>query len=115
MRSLPRISITAHGLIELVGGLLLLIAAFALDLGGAGTMLTFAAGAMVAGVGLTASETLPISAHQALDRALAVGLAVAAVACALSGGALAAVVLLSASATILTLEATTHWSRAIRR
>lgn len=115
MRSLPRISLGAHGLVELVAGLALTVAALVLDLGGAGTVLVFATGVALAGVGLGAADSLPLSAHQALDRTLVVALAAGAVALAAAGGGLAAVLLLVTAGTVLVLEATTRWSRPIAR
>lgn len=115
MRILPRISLPAHGLLELVAGLALLISALALDLGGAGTLLVFATGAAVAGVGLGAADALPLSVHQSLDRTLTVLMSAAAVGCAVAGSGLAAVILLAAAAGILALEATTRWSRPLPR
>jgi hypothetical protein len=114
MRFLPRISLTTHGVLELVAGLSLTLAALVLDLGGAGTLLVFAAGVALAGIGLGAIDALPLSAHQSLDRTLVVALAAAAIGCALADGAVAAVILLGTSTAILALEAGTRWSRPSR-
>jgi hypothetical protein len=107
-----RISLPTHGLVELVAGLALIGAAFVLDLGTTGALLTFVAGALVTGVGLGAADTLSLSAHESLDRVLAIALAAGAIAAALAGGAVAAVVLLAASATQLALTGVTRWTRA---
>src|SRR3954452_4745726 len=93
-----RIPVHIHGVVELLAGLALLVAAFALDLGTAGTILLFAAGVTLAGVGFGAAETLPLAVHQSLDRGLVVALSIASVIAALDGGELAAGVLLLASA-----------------
>jgi hypothetical protein len=109
---MKRISLPTHGLVELTAGLALVIAALALDLGTVGVLLTFAAGVLIAGVGLGATDTLSLSAHESLDRLLAIALAAGSIASALSGSGLAAAVLLAAAATQLTLTGLTRWSRA---
>jgi hypothetical protein len=106
-----RISLPTHGLVELTAGLALVVSAFALDLGTAGALMTFAAGALITGLGLGATDTLSLSAHESLDRLLATVLAAGAIVAALAGSGIAAVVLLAASATQLTLTGVTRWSR----
>lgn len=115
MRFLPRISLSTHGLLELVAGLVLVIAAFGLDLGGAGLVLVFATGVALAGVGLGSADALPLSMHQSLDRTLVVVVAAASVGAAAAGGALAAVILLSTAAAVLLLEVGTRWTRPLPR
>jgi hypothetical protein len=115
MRILPRISLSTHGLLELLGGLALILAAMVVDLGAAGTLFVFAAGATLAGVGLGAADAMPLAAHQSLDRTMVVVLAAAAVGCALAGGVVAASILLGTSAAILALEAGTRWTRPATR
>jgi hypothetical protein len=115
MRFLPRISISTHGLLELLGGLSLMLAALVVDLGGAGTMLVFAAGVTLAGIGLGAADAMPLAAHQSLDRTMVVVLAAAAIGCALAGGVVAASILLGTSAAILALEVGTRWTRPAAR
>jgi hypothetical protein len=115
MRFLPRISLPTHGLLELVAGLALTVGALVLDLGGTGTVLVFAAGVALAGVGLGTADALPLSVHQSLDRTLVVALAAAAVGAALAGGELAAVILLCSAASVLLLEAGTRWTRPLPR
>jgi hypothetical protein len=115
MRFLPRISLSTHGLLELLAGLSLTLAALVIDLGGAGTLLVFAAGVSLAGIGLGAIDALPLAAHRSLDRMLVIALAAAAVGCALAGSAVAAILLLGTSTAILALEAGTRWSRPMAR
>lgn len=115
MRFLPRISLSTHGLLELVAGIALLVSALVLDLGGAGTLLVFATGVAITGIGLGAADALPLSVHQSLDRTLVVAMSAAAVGCALAGAGLAAVLLLVAAAGILALEAGTRWTRPLPR
>lgn len=115
MRFLPRISISTHGLLELLGGLSLILAAMVFDLGTAGTLFVFAAGVTLAGVGLGAADAMPLAAHQSLDRTLVVVLAAAAIGCALAGGVVAASILLGTSAAVLALEVGTRWTRPATR
>ena len=107
-----RIPVSVHGVVELVAGLALLVAAFALDLGTAGTVLLFAGGVALAGVGFGAAESLPLAVHQSVDRALVVALALGSVIAAIDGGELAAGVLLLAAALQLVLMGMTRWTRA---
>ena len=113
MRFLPRISVPVHGLLELIAGLALIILAMLGDLGGAGTVLVFATGATLAGVGLGAIDALPLGFHQSLDRALVVVASLAAIYVAVAGSALAALILLTTAASVLLLEAGTHWTRPV--
>lgn len=114
MRSLPRISLTAHGLVEFVAGLALTVAALVLDLGGVGTVLVFATGVSLAGLGLGATDTLSLTAHQSLDRTIVIGVAALAIVAAAADAVLAASLLLGAAAMVLLLEAMTRWSRPFR-
>ena len=98
-----RLSLSAHGALELVLGLSLLGLAFAT--GPAGLVAGAVAGTLVAGLALSGAETLPLRAHQTLDQALVAALAGGALAMAVSGdeaatlllggGALAELLLLS--------------------
>ncbi len=112
VHDMKRISLPTHGLVELTTGLVLVIAALALDLGTTGAVLTFAAGATLAGFGLGAADTLSLAAHESMDRMLAIALAAGSVAAALSGSGLAAAVLLGAGVVELMLTGITRWSRA---
>ena len=115
MRFLPRISISTHGLLELLAGLSLTLAAMVFDLGAAGTVFVFGAGVLLAGIGLGAADAMSLAAHQSLDRTLVVALAAAAIGCAAAGGVVAASLLLATSAAILALEAGTRWTRPAAR
>ena len=105
-------SLSTHGLVELVAGLALVVAAFALDLGAAGTVLTFCAGVVVTGLGLGATDTLSLSVHRSLDSAVVIALAAAAIGCAVAGSGLAALVLVVAGALLLAVSSVTRWTRA---
>ena len=115
MRSLPRISLSVHGLLELLVGVTLTLVALVADLGAAGTIGVFAAGVSLAGIGLGAADALPLRAHQSLDRSLAVLLAAAAIGCAVAASATAAVILLATAGALLVLEGATRWSRPVAR
>ena len=108
---MKRISLPTHGVVELVLGLALVLAALALDLGTAGSLLTFTAGVLVAGLGLGATDALSLAEHESLDRLLAIGLAAGSIAAASTGSGVAAAVLLAAAATQLTLTGVTRWTR----
>ena len=108
---MKRISLPTHGVVELVLGLALVIAALALDLGTTGSLLTFTAGVLVAGLGLGATDALSLSEHESLDRLLAIGLAGGSIAAASTGSGVAAAVLLAAAATQLMLTGVTRWTR----
>jgi len=105
---LRRLSLNEHGALELLVGLALIAAPFALGFGPAGLVASMAAGAVIAGLGL--SEGMPISTHMTAD--LTVALAVLALAVMVSGSdAVAGGVLAAASAGELALGALTRWTR----
>lgn len=115
MRLLPRISLSTHGLLELLAGIGLTVSALVFDLGAAGTVLVFLAGVLLAGIGLGAAEAMSLAAHQSLDRTLAVLFSAAAIGCAVAGSVIAASLLLATAAAILALEAGTRWTRPVPR
>jgi hypothetical protein len=104
-----RLTLTEHGLLELLAGLALIGAPLVLGLGPVALMAGVAAGALVAGIAL--AEGMPISAHMAADLALGVGLLVVAAVLAGAGEAAAATLLALGSATELALSAVTRWLR----
>ena len=111
MRSVKRLPLSAHAVVELTAGLALVVAALALTLTLPGVLALFCAGALLAGLGLAGLDDLPLATHERLDRLLVVGLSAASVALALHGDATAAAVLLGVAAGQLLLAATTRWSR----
>ena len=111
MRLLPRITLPVHGLAELTLGVVLIVLGLAADLGDLGTLVTFAAGFTLVGVGIGAVSELPLAVHQFIDRGLVVLFAALAVLCATAGSAGAAVALLVAAGVVLVLETTTRWTR----
>jgi hypothetical protein len=106
---LRRLSLPEHGALELIVGLALIAAPFALGFGPAGLLVSMAAGAVVAGIGL--SEGMTISAHMAADLAVSLGLLAVAVALASGGETLAGGVLATAAACELALSVATRWTR----
>jgi hypothetical protein len=112
MRAIRCISLPTHALVELVAGLVLVLAALALDLGMTGALLTFTSGVLMTGIGLGAADAMPLAAHQSLDRLLAIALAAGSIAAALAGSPLAGAVLLAAGAVELGLGPVTRWRRA---
>ena len=105
---LRRLSLTEHGALEMLVGLALIAAPFALGFGPAGLVASLAAGAVITGLGL--SEGMPISSHMAADTAVALALLGVALLVsaeeAVAGGVLAA-----AAAGELALGVCTRWTR----
>jgi hypothetical protein len=106
---MARLSLTTHGVLELLAGVALIGAAFVLDLGVAGLIAATASGVLLAGLGM--NDRLPVRTHYAADTALAAALLAASVALAAAGHNLAAGVLAAAAAAELALTATTRWTR----
>jgi hypothetical protein len=104
-----RLTLTEHGVLELLGGLLLIGLPLVLGLGPVALMAGVGAGSLVAGLGL--SDGLPISTHMAADFALAIGLLAAAVILSGAGEPIAATLLACAAAAELALTITTRWVR----
>jgi hypothetical protein len=104
-----RLSLTEHGLLELIAGLALIGAPLVLGLGPVALAAGIGAGALVAGLGL--AEGMPISAHMAADIAIGAGLLAVAAALAASGEPTAATLLAVGSAVELALSAATRWTR----
>jgi hypothetical protein len=104
-----RLSIQEHGAIELLAGLALVGAPFALGFGAAALVASLTAGVLLAGLAL--SDDMSISAHMAADTVLAGALVGTAAALAAGGDGLAAAVLACAAAAELALTAGTRWTR----
>ena len=111
MRPFRRLSLPAHALVELVVGLAFVAASLTLDLGTAGTVLTFAAGVIVTGMGFGAADSMPLAVHQSLDRLMVTALAAGSIIAALAGSGLASVLLLAGAAAQLILTGVTRWTR----
>jgi hypothetical protein len=104
-----RLSLTEHGALELLVGLALIAAPFALGFGSAGLLVSMSAGAVVVGLGL--GEGMSISAHMAADTAVAFALLALGAALAGAGDSVAGGVLALAAAGELALGACTRWTR----
>jgi hypothetical protein len=120
MRTSRRISLSAHGAIESLAGIVIMLSPIALPVGAAGLVMLAVAGAIVTGAGLGLISTSPrvgvlpsqsASAHTALDGVLVVASALGALALALAGEApaalaLAALVVVQSSLSFVTSYAT---------
>jgi hypothetical protein len=102
---LRRLSLTEHGVVELVLGLALIAAPFALGYGAGGLVASMLAGAVLVGLGLADP---PISLHMTADFLAAMLLLVLAIA---SGERLAGGLLAAAAALELLLSVGTRWTR----
>lgn len=104
-----RLSLTEHGVLELVAGLLLIGAPLVLGLGLVPLAAGVAAGALIAGLGL--ADDMPVSAHVAADQLLGAGLLAAAVALTAAGETVAATLLALGAVAELGLHLATRWAR----
>ena len=108
------IPLPAHAVLEFAGGLALMAAPFLFGFTPAGLTASVLAGALVAGIGLSASAQdrggLPVGAHAAFDRLFAVVLVGGALALALHGDRAGAIALLAGSLTQLVLSLITRYS-----
>jgi hypothetical protein len=110
MSAMPRrLTLTEHGVLELVCGLFLIGAPLVLGLGPVALMAGVGGGSLVAGLGL--SDGMSISAHMAADAALAAALLAAAAVLTGAGEPVAATLLACAAAVELALTMTTRWTR----
>lgn len=116
MSAIRTISLPMHTLFELLIGLVLVVAPFALGFEPAGLVISLGFGVLLVGLSLGAEDGLPVSAHVTFDQSLVIGLAGAATALVLKADATAALVLAAACAAELTLTVTTRYAqRAVRR
>jgi hypothetical protein len=108
------IPFAAHGAIELLGGLALLLAPFALGFSGTGMIVSLAIGAVMVGLALSATsderDGLPLSAHVGFDRLLALVLIGAALLLSRNGDYTAALALAIVAAGEVLLTITTRYS-----
>jgi hypothetical protein len=102
-----RLSLPAHGAIELLLGLSLLGLAFAT--GPAGLVAGAVAGTVIAGVAL--AQSLPLGTHQMLDQVIVAALAGGALAMALHGENGATLLLGGGALAELALLSLTRWTR----
>jgi hypothetical protein len=114
MTAFRLISLPLHGALELLVGLALMAAPFALGLSLAATVIGVTVGAIVVGLALRAAgdPDLDVSAHYAFDQGLVVGLVAAALTLAIAGDGLAALLFVAGAIASLALNLTTRYSAA---
>ena len=116
MTAFRLISLPAHGALELLAGLFVMVAPFLFGFTVAGAVAAVVIGALIVGLSLATTDTergsLPIAAHFAFDRGLVLGLLGAGVVVALAGDAAAAIFLGATGAALLALSLTTRYSAA---
>jgi hypothetical protein len=114
MTALRLISLPTHAVLELVGGLALMVAPFALGFSAAGLVAAIVVGAVVVGLALSAAPAegpgLPIAAHFAFDRGLAAGLLGGSLVLGLAGDTPAAAVFAAAALAQAALNITTRYT-----
>jgi hypothetical protein len=112
MTAIRPISLPLHGALELLTGVLALVAPFALGFTPAGTVVSVLVGVLVIGLALDATQPAPhaVSAHHAFDYGLAFGAVLVALPLAIAGDAAAALVLAAFGLLQLGLNAGTRYS-----
>lgn len=106
------ISLPTHAAVELALGVAVLAGPVAVGAGPAGIVAGVSLGVLMVGLALAGSESLPLSAHQAFDRALVAALVGGGLGLAVAGELAAGVLLALAGGLQLVLLAATHWTRA---
>ncbi len=109
------ISFPAHGAIEFLLGLALMVAPFAVGADPAGIVVGFGLGVLVTGVALSSIGNGPrgivsVAAHQAYDQGLALGGAGAALVLALAGQGTVAIAILVIASALFALSLATRYS-----
>jgi hypothetical protein len=116
MTTLRLFTLSAHAALELALGLGLLVAPFVLGFTPAGMVVGVALGALITGLALSGATRepggLPIAAHLAFDRALALAASAGSIALALQNDRVAATVLAIVALTQVALSYTTRYSAA---
>jgi hypothetical protein len=113
MTVLRLIPLPIHSALEMLAGLMLGVAPFALGLSTAAAFVGVAAGVLVVGLALQAiDESLHIGAHFAADQGLALGLAAAGAVMAATGDAAAAALFAGTAVAYLLLILVTRYSSA---
>jgi hypothetical protein len=110
----PSISLPLHGALELLTGLLALLAPFALRLGPAGAVVSILVGVCAVGLALDAAhEPRRVSTHLTFDYGVALGAVLSAIPLALAGEARAALFLGALGLAQLALNGATRYSARI--
>jgi hypothetical protein len=114
MTALRLISLPTHAALEMAGGFVLMAAPFLLGFSAAGLVVSVVLGALIVGLALSAvpveGRTVPISAHFAYDRGIAVGLLGGALVLGLAGDVAASAVLAAVALAQALLNVTTRYS-----
>lgn len=110
MTAFRPLSLPIHGAVELLLGVLALVAPFALGFGPAGFVVSGLLGALTIGMALDATQPRAVSAHQGFDYGLAVGAIAVALPLALGGEGTAAIFLGLLGVAQLALNAGTRYS-----
>ena len=106
------ISLPTHAALELVLGLAVLASPFALGAGPAALVAAVCLGVLMVGLALAGPDSLPLSAHQAFDVALAAALGGGGLGLAVAGDPATGLLLALAGLVQLALLALTRWRRA---
>lgn len=115
MPVIRRIPFAAHGAVEFPLGLALMAAPFLLGAEPVAAAIAVVLGVLIAGVALTSiggarGSSIPLSAHESYDQALALGGAGSAIALAVVGHGPVALAVLVASLALLALSLSTRYS-----
>jgi hypothetical protein len=114
MTALRLISLHTHAALEMAGGFVLMAAPFLLGFSAAGLVVSVVLGALIVGLALSAvpveGRTVPISAHFAYDRGIAVGLLGGALVLGLAGDIAASAFLAAVALAQALLNVTTRYS-----
>jgi hypothetical protein len=114
MTALRLISLPTHAALEMAGGFVLMAAPFLLGFSNAGLVVTVALGALIVGFALSAipveGRSVPISAHFAYDRGIAIGLLGGALMLGLADDVAASLFLAGAALVQVLLNVTTRYS-----
>lgn len=107
----PHLSLPTHAALELLVGLLALVAPFALGFGLPGAVVSILAGVAIVGLALDAAEhPARVSTHQAFDYGIAFAAVLVAIPLALVGEGAAALFLAAVGIALLALDAATRYS-----
>jgi hypothetical protein len=106
----PTISLSLHGALELLLGMLALVAPFALGFTPAGTAIAVLIGVCSVGLALDATQPSRVSAHHTFDYGIAFGAVLVALPLAIVGDAAAALTLAALGLVQLSLNGATRYS-----
>jgi hypothetical protein len=113
MTALRLFSLPTHAALELLAGVVTMVAPFLFGFTPAAAVVAVVLGALIVGLSLAASSeqgSLPISAHFAFDRGIVIGLLGGSVLIGLAGDAAAALFLALTGVALLVLSLTTRYS-----